>query len=368
MRSEAELNNGREVFHSRRLFFLDTERRCAGPQVKLAAPGIVMKCPGPSDGRLEGLLADALAREAHLWKAPVFKNGIIQGTDISAFQQEEAVVWLGKLSRTFAFCPETFALAVSILNRLLASVKTQPKYLRCIAITSLILAAKVNEEDEVIGSVKDIAVQSACNCSTAEIVRMERLILAKLHWDLYTATAVDFVHIFRGLVLSGHPHLAHQCAQKMPCLQAALWTRQVQHCMACHQLSQFKGSTLALAIITLELERLTPDWFSVFTDLLKKAQIDSMELIRCKEMADEYLGCLELSLQPSVVYIFDPANTTCFQSDGTETVAQLKKDKVDSMEVDEFYDGFKCLYNEEVTEEVGGKSASPCPPLQPPVN
>ncbi|XP_064205940.1 cyclin-I isoform X1 [Anguilla rostrata] len=145
--------------------------------------------------RLADLLEDALAKEKRLWKVPVFKNGQILGTDISQFQYQEVILWLGKLSKLFRFYPETCALGVCILNRLLASVKAQPKYLRCIAITSLILAAKVNEEDEVIASVKDLAARSGCNFSTAEILRMERIILDKLRWDLYTATAIDFIHI-----------------------------------------------------------------------------------------------------------------------------------------------------------------------------
>ncbi|XP_028838372.1 cyclin-I [Denticeps clupeoides] len=155
-----------------------------------------MKFSGTEENqRLVRLLEDALAREARLWKAPVLKNGRVQGSDISCVQHQEVISWLQDMSVLFKFTQETFALGVCVLNRLLATVKAQSKYLRCIAVTSLILAAKINEEDEVVSSVKDLLAQSGCNFSTAEIVRMERIILDKLQWDLYTATPVDFIHI-----------------------------------------------------------------------------------------------------------------------------------------------------------------------------
>ncbi|XP_026873944.1 cyclin-I [Electrophorus electricus] len=152
-------------------------------------------CGSEENQRLERLLQDNLAREMRLWRAPVLHGGCIQGSDIAPNVYREIITWLQEMSGMFKFCSETFALGVCVLNRLLATVKAQSKYLKCMAITSLILAAKINEEDEVTASVKDLLAQSGCSFSTAEILRMERIILDKLHWDLYTATPIDFIHI-----------------------------------------------------------------------------------------------------------------------------------------------------------------------------
>ncbi|XP_067422568.1 cyclin-I2 isoform X2 [Emydura macquarii macquarii] len=338
-----------------------------------------MKYTGPSESqRLSFLLENALMREASIWKVPVFQNFTLKGTDISPSNYEKAVLWIAELSSQFQFCSETFAVAINILNRLLASVKVIP-------------------------SVKKLAVQSGCKCSPAEILRMERIILDKLHWDLYTATSMDFLNIFHAMVMSNWPHLLNGLPQMNPSRHVAFLTKQLQHCMACHQLLQFKGSTLALVIITLELERLTPDWFPVITDLLKKAQVSSITFIHCKELVDQQL----MRLQPSnAVYIFNPANPAiqahpeeklpyCYselknssQISSRVTVSQPVpaafmptsiKIHEDSTETDEFYDGFKHLYNEDGVSESGRisiagssnnlrqrESSSPCPPLQPP--
>ncbi|XP_040053134.2 cyclin-I isoform X3 [Gasterosteus aculeatus] len=363
--------------------------------------------------RLAFLLEKAASREAQMWKAYLPKKPSPQDTDVSPGQRDEAVRWLTELHCKLQLYPETLVIAVSILDRFLATIKARPKYLRCIAITCFFLAAKTCEEDERVPSLKEMVASSDCGCSPSEILRMERIILDKLSWDLHAATALDFLHILR-------------------------------------------GSMLALALITLELETCCPDWLVLTMDLLRKAQIDSSELIRSRELVARSLSTLRASLPPNTVYIYQPlrshstlqppapapphctlgiitstqeysrdhilatstydggeegnqqpwrsvcTSSTCTTANRSMPVlvappkqlGPLKvplrckasaKRKVEEMEVDDFYDCIKRLYNEDAVHEgaTGGGggggglgvcsvlltrqegSSSPCPPLQP---
>ncbi|XP_077157227.1 cyclin-I [Paroedura picta] len=380
-----------------------------------------MKFPGPLESqRLSLLLEMAISREAQMWKVHVPKIQPNQDVGISPTQRDEVTQWLTKLKCQFHLYPETLALAVSLLDRFLAAVKARPKYLNCIAISCFFLAAKTIEEDERIPVLKVLARDSFCGCSPAEIRRMEKIILDKLNWDLHTATPLDFLHIFHAVALSTRPQLLTALSKMNPSQHVALLTKRLLRCLACYPLLQFKGSLLALAIVSLEVEKLIPDWLALIIELLQKAQMDSSQLIHCRELVAQHLSPLQPSLPPNSVYVYSPLKHSleachagalrfhprsapgpgckdnrepevpshgsavlclCRPAPGRVKQATAKR-KVEEMEVDDFYDGIKRLYNEENAPEgvaLEGKapsacsadasrqggSASPCPPLQP---
>ncbi|NP_001335068.1 cyclin-I isoform g [Homo sapiens] len=220
---------------------------------------------------------------------------------------------------------------------------------------------------------------------------------------------------FHAIAVSTRPQLLFSLPKLSPSQHLAVLTKQLLHCMACNQLLQFRGSMLALAMVSLEMEKLIPDWLSLTIELLQKAQMDSSQLIHCRELVAHHLSTLQSSLPLNSVYVYRPLKhtlVTCdkgvfrlhpssvpgpdFSKDNSKPEVPVRgtaafyhhlpaasgckqtstKRKVEEMEVDDFYDGIKRLYNEDnVSENVGSVCgtdlsrqeghASPCPPLQP---
>ncbi|KAG8454263.1 hypothetical protein GDO86_000779 [Hymenochirus boettgeri] len=378
-----------------------------------------MKFSGPLESqRLSFLLERAVSREAQMWKVYVHKTQTNQDVAVSPEQRDEVILWLAELKYQFHVYPETLALAISILDRFLATVKARPKYLRCIAISCFFLAAKTIEEDEQIPLLRVLAQDSLCGCSPSEVLRMERIILDKLNWDLHTATPLDFLHIFHAMTLNANPELLDRMPDLNPSQHVALLTRQLLQCMASYQLLQFKGSVLSLSLLSLDMEKLLPDWLAVTIKLLQTAKMESTQLFSCREIAAHHLSHFKAPLPPNAVYVYSPLKRSLiscsrgayqFQpstvtgprlpTQGKSTPGALiegatllyqrlavpasckqasAKRKVEQMEVDDFYDGIKRLYNEDCSAEVVGmeivtassgltrteSSLSPCPQLQ----
>lgn len=284
--------------------------------------------------QLTCMLQNALDKEKDHWEPHCYGSVTNTENEVGPQQRDDVICWLFKLNNRFKLNPETLVLTVTIMDMLLHVVKARPKYLRCIAITSLFLASKILEEDEDRPSVEYLVEASNCKCSSSDILRMEKIILNKLHWDLHHVTALDFLHILHAVLLCFHPSLLTSFHRMTVSLQLTVLTQKLLFCEESCDVASFKPSTRALSLISLELSQFTSKWQALTVMLQHMVQVDDDELYHCRSVINKIMHRRMVGKNDyQFLYRFPSMKST--------------KRKVEELEEDDIYDSIKRLYGED---------------------
>lgn len=162
-----------------------------------------MKLRCYSNEKLFDLLKNACLKESISW----VERKIISESDdelVTPAERDEMLAYLLEVCdrSDMAFNIETFALTVALVDRFLGSYKVKSKYLECLAVSCLYIAAKVREEDEKISITSDFLYDCNSKCSVSELLRMELMILKKFEWSIYDMTSVDFLYLYHAIIIN----------------------------------------------------------------------------------------------------------------------------------------------------------------------
>lgn len=310
--------------------------------------------------RLLQMLDVALKRENERQKSTTVKASNFKiGMDAEFAEHRRRVVsWLIDLNVKFEFHNETLFLSVAIFDHFLASVKAHSKYLNCIGITCLYLAAKTAEEDNMVPDTLTLVRKSECGCSMAEILRMERCILNKLDWDLRFSTSLDFLYLYHGLLMSQCPH-ALDGTRLSPSQHVARLTCSLQSCLLDPRLAGFTPSTLALTVISLDMEFLGWQlWLHATVTLQSYAQINGRELVWCRERVVECLYSGNKRLPPRTPLAAAQSHHRATSDPDLLVYPKPAKRKAHEIASDDFFDGIKRLYGEDSSSSLQQQQVS----------
>lgn len=206
---------------------------------------------------------------------------------VSAQDRDNCVMTLRCLHLFYGYSPETFSLAVNLLDRFITKVRVQPKYLACISTTCYFIASKTIEENSDAPSAGELVHISQCGGRSQDLLRMEAIILEKIGWELNAVTPLTFLFIFYAMYEQKWPHLA-----ETGLLAATIAKLEV--CNGHYGFYAFQPSCLALALLSCGLQELDEvedlaDMLSAVLDMQIYCQIRDEEFLQCRGMVVEFL-------------------------------------------------------------------------------
>lgn len=284
--------------------------------------------------KLYQTLKDSCQKESQYW----LDRKSYPNTDdlVKSNERDEMVIFLLETCdrSDIAFSIDTFSLAVSLLDRFLASFKVKSKYLECLALSCLYVASKVKEEnDKILSAAKLLEILPQCKLSVSELLRMELMILNKFDWNINDVTATDFVYLFHALLVDKYNQLKplavvketkskwnqmHEFKQLSDDLAKVklsahaprdldflhVMEKKIKHCLCVNELTtNFKPHVLAYTLVLLEIEKefrhIEDDsiknsmTYMFRVTLLKQLKLDSDIIESCKQQINACLTSME---------------------------------------------------------------------------
>ncbi|XP_032067711.1 cyclin-G1 [Thamnophis elegans] len=235
--------------------------------------------------QLSALLEQELQSQPKLSGLRIIESAHDNRFQMTARLRDFEVKDLLSLIQFFSFRTETFSLAVNLLDRFLSKMKVESKCLGCVGLSCFYLAVKVMEEESNIPLATDLIRISQYRFTVSDLMRMEGIILKKLHRKVKATTAFQFLQLYCS-ILGESINCERKDNLKLDRLEAQL--------KACHCrliLSKAKPSVLALSIMALEAEEeKVPELVEIIQCLRIHSKINSSEFSFWKELVSKCLS------------------------------------------------------------------------------
>jgi transcription initiation factor TFIIIB Brf1 subunit/transcription initiation factor TFIIB len=172
--------------------------------------------------------------------------------DILPSHRDQIMRYIADLYVQLKLLTETFFLAVNIVDQVMATGPLAKKKLQIVALTAVLIASKY--EETYATSIRDLRTISSGVFTEQDILRMERLVLNRINFNLCTPAPI---HFLRRYSKAGHSdgvtHTIAKYIAEVSCLS--------------YDLLAFLPSEIAAACVYLsrKIKQISPDWNSNLT-------------------------------------------------------------------------------------------------------
>lgn len=249
-----------------------------------------------NSSHLGGLLKQKLAEEIDL----KVLTWLEQDKEDVVDEWHKTVAWMRQVNNQSGYQCDTFALSVHILDTFIGLMKIHGKYLKCAAGASIYIASKILEEKESVHALDSFLSMNRSKFTASDIVRMERIILDKIGWELLARpTAATFLEIYFNLLCANHFEKVFGSDSLAYSIYRSLASQlEMTYCEP--SLQHFPGSVKALSLLSCTLEKITSRWFLYIDPLARMSEISIQEILECRELIKTNLFGYVKPLKPKM--------------------------------------------------------------------